>query len=133
MVPESFLYLNRLARLSPDTRVYSNTEPTMLFYDGRDAGVNITIGKDSRYYHPECPNVMWNDDRQSFGFTGVRRLFQELTRAWEQAGGRAGEPEVPTAEAVREEPGCPAAEAAGTDGARHVPEPENEEKGGGSR
>ncbi len=107
VVPESFVYLNRLARLSPDTRVYSNTEPTMLFYDGRDAGVNITIGKDSRYYHPECPNVMWNDDRQPFGFAGVRRLFQELGRAWEQA--------------------------AGPDGTRNVPEPGNEEKGGGSR
>ena len=84
VVPESFVYLNRLAQLSPDTRVYSNTEPTMLFYDGGEGEINITVGKDAAYYHPECPNVMWNDDCQPFGFAGVRRLFRELEQAWEQ-------------------------------------------------
>ena len=53
-------------------------EPTMLYYDGTDSGVTLTIGKDAGYYHKNCPNVLWNGERQPFGYAGVRRLFEAL-------------------------------------------------------
>ena len=38
---ENFIYIKQLAALSPETRVYSNMEPTMLYYDGENSGVNM--------------------------------------------------------------------------------------------
>ena len=81
LTAENFIYLKQLAKLSPDTKVFSNLEPTMLYYDASDCGVNLTIGKDAGYYHPECPNVVWNQDRQPYGYAGVRRLFEALLAA----------------------------------------------------
>ena len=84
---ENFIYIKQLAALSPETRVYSNMEPTMLYYDGENSGVNMAIGKDAVYYHQNCPNVMWNQDRQPYGYAGVRRLFEALTESenrWEE-------------------------------------------------
>lgn len=79
--PESYVYLNKIAALRPETRVYSNLEPTMLYYDGSQCPVDCTIGKDARYYHPDAPNVPWNSDLQPFGYQGVRDLFRALRAA----------------------------------------------------
>lgn len=78
---ENFVYLRQLAALSPETKVFSNLEPTMLYYDGSHSGVNMTIGKDAGYYHQDCPNVVWNQDRQPYGYAGVRHLFEALLAA----------------------------------------------------
>lgn len=78
---ESFFYLKHLARLSPQTEIFSNLEPSMLYYDGRDSGVTITIGRDAAFHHPDCPAVPWNDEIQPFGYDGVRRLFDALCAA----------------------------------------------------
>ena len=75
---ENFIYVKQLAQISPKTKVFSNLEPTMLYYDGSRSGVNLTIGKDAGYYHKECPNVLWNEERQPYGYAGVRRLFAAL-------------------------------------------------------
>ena len=75
---ENFIYVKQLAALSPETKVFSNLEPTMLYYDGTDSGVTLTIGKDAGYYHKNCPNVLWNGERQPYGYAGVRRLFEAL-------------------------------------------------------
>ena len=75
---ENFVYMKQLAALSPETKVFSNLEPTMLYYDGTDSEVNLTIGKDAGYYHKNCPNVLWNGERQPYGYAGVRRLFEAL-------------------------------------------------------
>ena len=75
---ENFVYMKQLAFLSPGTRVFSNMEPTMIYYDPAQSGVNITIGKDALYYHQDCPGLMWNQDEQPYGFAGVRRLFEAL-------------------------------------------------------
>ena len=75
---ENFVYMKQLALLSPETRVFSNMEPTMIYYDPAQSGVNITIGKDALYYHQDCPGLMWNQDEQPYGFAGVRRLFEAL-------------------------------------------------------
>ena len=75
---ENFVYVKQLAKISPDTKVFSNLEPTMLYYDKSQSGVNMTIGKDAGYYHKECSNVLWNEERQPYGYVGVRRLFEAL-------------------------------------------------------
>jgi nitrogenase molybdenum-cofactor synthesis protein NifE len=75
---ENFVYVRQLAKLSPKTKVFSNLEPSMLYYDGKESGVTITIGKDAGYYHKDCPNLLWNEERQPFGYAGVRRLFEAL-------------------------------------------------------
>nr|WP_296156607.1 nitrogenase component 1 [uncultured Blautia sp.] len=76
---ENFVYMRSLAELSPETKVFSNMEPTMIYYDPAESGVNITIGKDALYYHQDCPGLMWNQDTQPYGFSGVRHLFEALT------------------------------------------------------
>ena len=75
---ENFVYLKQIEKLSPDTKVFSNMEPTMLYYDEEKSGVTLTIGKDAGYYHQNCPNLLWNEDRQPYGYAGVRRLFEAL-------------------------------------------------------
>lgn len=70
-----FLYLEKIAKLSPDTRVYSNLEPTMIYYDCAKVPTDITIGKDAAYYHPEAAHLEWSDDIQPFGYAGVRHFF----------------------------------------------------------
>ena len=75
---ENFVYMKQLALLSPTTKVFSNMEPTMIYYEPKESGVHITIGKDALYYHQDCPGLMWNQDEQPFGFAGVRRLFEAL-------------------------------------------------------
>ena len=75
---ENFGFLKRLAEISPDTHVYSNMEPTMLYYDPSDCPVTVSVGKDAGYYHPESPVLNWNSDVQPFGYAGLRRFMEAL-------------------------------------------------------
>jgi len=77
----NFVYVKRLAELSPGTKIYSNLSPTMMYYRGRDAACDAVIGRDAMYYHPDRPGVPWNDERQPFGHAGVRALFEALSAA----------------------------------------------------
>ena len=78
---ENFVYIKRIAALSPDTRIYTNLSPTMLNYSCAEGEVDITIGKDAAYYHPGCPNVPFNDENKPFGFAGVKTLFTRMEEA----------------------------------------------------
>ena len=78
LTAENFVYLKNLSELSPQTKVFSNMEPTMIYYDSAKSDVNLAIGKDACYYHPDCPYVMWNGEEQPYGYAGVRRLFEQL-------------------------------------------------------
>ena len=75
---ENFVFLRRLAQLSPQTRVYSNMEPTMIHYDAADCPVDMALGKDAAWYHPEAARLDWNSDVQPYGYAGVRALFEAL-------------------------------------------------------
>lgn len=81
IAPEYYVYVNKLAQLSPETKIYSNLEPTMLYYRCSESAADLTIGKDAGYYHPDCPNVQWNSDVQPFGYEAVRDLFNALYEA----------------------------------------------------
>lgn len=80
---ENFIYIKKIAQLSPDTRIYTNLSPTMMYYDCGEGTADITIGKDAGYYHPGCRCVSWNQERQPFGYSGLWHLFEELTAAME--------------------------------------------------
>lgn len=76
-----FVYLEKIAELSPDTKVYSNLEPTMIYYDCAKTQADLTIGKDAAYYHPDAVHVEWSEDVQPFGYAGVRHFFETCDRA----------------------------------------------------
>ena len=82
---EDFVYIRQLARLSPETRIYTNLSPTMLYYDCSHADIDLTLGKDAEYYHPGSVNVPFNEERQPFGYEGVRLLFTQLKKALDLA------------------------------------------------
>lgn len=77
----NFAYIRKIAELSPQTRIYSNLSPTMLYYEPRDADIDAVIGKDAVYYHPGCPGVEWSEECQPFGYAGVKALFEALDAA----------------------------------------------------
>ena len=86
----NFRFLKRLAEISPDTKVYSNLSPSMMYFEGSDhkeaeneldTAIDICIGSDAMYYHPELPGVEWCEDSQPFGYDGVIRLFEMLDKA----------------------------------------------------
>ena len=92
---ENFIYIRQLKKLSPQTKIFSNMEPTMLYYDPAESGVTLTIGKDACYYHPNTKGIHWNEERQPFGYVGVRRLFEALELAvTEQAEGNVLQKQV---------------------------------------
>lgn len=78
---DEFVYLRHLQELSPDTRVYSNLSPSMLYYDGSEHPVDVTIGKDAAYYHDDSAHVFWDEEIQPFGYAGVQALLQKLDAA----------------------------------------------------
>lgn len=77
----NFVYVKKIAALSPATKIYSNLSPSMMFYDGKDAACNTVVGRDAMYYHPALPGVPWNEERQPFGYAGVSALFAALADA----------------------------------------------------
>ena len=83
---EDFIYIKKIADLSPDTRIYSNLEPTMLYYDLSDEKADITIGKDASYYHPDGASTEWSDDVQPFGYTGLIHFFDTCEKVLHAAG-----------------------------------------------
>ena len=85
--PEYAWYIGRLAECSPQTMVYSNMEPTMIYYDieeGRELPFAVAVGKDAGYYHPDAAFVPWNTDEQPFGYAGLRKLAEAILLSCEE-------------------------------------------------
>lgn len=74
----NFVYIRKIAAISPDTRIYTNLSPTMLNYDCSGCPADISVGQDAAYYHPDSVNVPWNDEHMPFGYAGLRDLFLEF-------------------------------------------------------
>lgn len=97
VTPEAFVYLKKIAKLSPSTRIYSNLHPSMALYKdfykekkknridewNPEEQISVTVGKDAGYYHPDLPNVPWNSDVQPYGFQALADLFMALGDAME--------------------------------------------------
>ena len=80
--PSDFFYIQRLAELSPDTRLYMNLSPSMVNYTEDQSPVDFVLGADAAYYHPHCRSVIWNDEQQPFGYQAVRDLFIRMKEAF---------------------------------------------------
>ncbi len=78
---ERLRYVTALSMISPDTRIYMNQSPSMTAYKAKEGEITVSIGKDAAYYHPECPNVSWDDGPQPFGYQAVRDLAGRLLKA----------------------------------------------------
>lgn len=78
LAPENYVFVKKLAELSPSTKLYCNMEPTMLYYDISNSKADITIGKDAGFYCPDIPNVSWNQDTEPLGYQGVRDLMNRV-------------------------------------------------------
>lgn len=76
----NFAFVKKIAQLSPETKIYSNLSPTMLYYEPCD-DIDAYIGKDCKYYHPECKGADFCGEVQPFGYAGVKKLFHELDNA----------------------------------------------------
>ena len=85
LAPENFVYVKNLAMLSPDTKIYCNMEPTMLYYKISSSKAQVTVGKDAKFYCPDIPNVAWNQDTRPFGYQGVRDLMNKVFEALKEA------------------------------------------------
>ncbi len=75
---EDFRYLQFLAEKSPTTRILSNMEPTMLYYDSSTCPCDVTLGKDAAFYQPQAKHVRFSEDEQPYGYAGIRRLMEEI-------------------------------------------------------
>ena len=75
----NFIFVKKLAEISPNTRIYSNLSPTMMNYVPSNR-VDAALGADACYYHRSKPGVEFNGENQPFGYRGVRMLFSELDR-----------------------------------------------------
>ena len=69
-------YIRMLAKVSPDTEVYTGISPTMLNYR-EDLKANLTIGNDIGGYFPEAAHLDFNDEVQPFGFRGLTELLRQ--------------------------------------------------------
>ena len=75
----NFVYLKKIAKLSPETRIYSNLSPTMLNYSPEGTSVDAVIGQDAMYYHFGKPGIKWNGEVRQFGYQAVNDLLDQLT------------------------------------------------------
>lgn len=82
-------YLHELAKCSPNTRIYSLLEPTMLCYR-EDRAVTLALGADACLCHPHAKHVTWNDEEQPFGYQAVRALFERMAEAMSGDADEAG-------------------------------------------
>lgn len=76
----NFIFVRKIAELSPETKIFSNLSPTMIFYE-EDCKPDAVIGSDAVYYHPDTAGVHFNEETQPFGYRGVELLFEKLDKA----------------------------------------------------
>lgn len=81
----NFVFVKKIAEISPETKIFSNLSPTMLYYEDK-GDLDAVIGNDAAYYHPYLPAVDFNEERQPFGYEGVRLLFDKLEKALTDGG-----------------------------------------------
>ena len=63
----------------------------MIYYEPGENPVDIVIGKDAVYYHPEAAQLEWSDDIQPFGYRGVKHFFEECERVLDEKNAKSEE------------------------------------------
>ena len=72
-----FPFLKQLAAVSPDTKVFTGISPSMVHYKP-DPAVQVTIGKDAAVSCPNAKHVLWNSEKQPFGYTAMNGLLEKM-------------------------------------------------------
>lgn len=80
---EDLPFIKEIAGLSPDTRIFTSTHPSML-EDPEGICADLCLGKDAKYFAPEAVCVPFSDDIQPFGFRGLELLLERIDAALEQ-------------------------------------------------
>lgn len=83
----NFVFIKRIAELSPETKIYSNLSPSMISYREQEKP-DFVIGQDAMYYHPQVPGLRWNGEAQPFGYSGVTALFREISKVLKGGSGK---------------------------------------------
>ncbi len=91
---ESFPYIDRLAEISPETKIYCNQNPSMYFYETENE-VDISLGADAAYYRKGVPNIPFNEDVQPFGFAAADRLYAEFDKVMSDGYKEEKKPDFP--------------------------------------
>lgn len=80
LTEDDFPFVEKLAKISPETKVFTGTEPSMLHY--RDTKItDLSIGKDAAIYCPSSKHVEWFREEQPFGYQAVNDLIDEMEEA----------------------------------------------------
>ncbi len=83
VLPMDTVHLEWLIQNSPQTRVLTNTHPTMPVFAAGEHPVDITIGFTAGYYCNCSRTVPLTLDVQPFGYRAVRYLLNAMIEAWE--------------------------------------------------
>ncbi len=86
--PGDLPYLRDLAALSPDTKIYLSTHPSMVKFDETDlapAEPHIALGMDAGLFRPSALSVPFCGDVQPFGYTGLIHLLDDMEAALKRA------------------------------------------------
>lgn len=77
--------LRKIHKIKPDLLVYSGVHPSMnaggRFPGSESSGIvpaDVCIGLDAGYFLPESISVCWNMERQTFGYSGMNALLDEI-------------------------------------------------------
>ena len=81
----NFIFIKKLAKISPETRICSNLSPTMLCYQ-TETEIDAVIGNDAMYYHKDLAGIGFQEEEQPFGYRGVILLFEKLAAVLQDKG-----------------------------------------------
>lgn len=75
-----FPYLREIAAVSPETRIYFGTSPSMINYRS-GCGADVALGRDAPWYEKGAAAVGFCSDVQPFGYRGLTAFLDEVEAA----------------------------------------------------
>lgn len=76
ITPRDTAILKRLLTIAPELPIYSGVHPSM--HGAALPAADAAVGLDLGYFMPEAVSICWNMERQTFGFTGLTALLDEI-------------------------------------------------------
>lgn len=70
--------IERIADIRPEFRILSGVHPSMI--SGGIEKADVIIGLDAGYFSPGSISVCWNTEKQTFGYSGINALLDEVER-----------------------------------------------------
>lgn len=76
ITPRDVVILKRLQTINPDLPIYSGVHPSM--HGAVLPQADVALGLDVGYFLPDAVSVRWSMERQTFGFSGLIALLDEI-------------------------------------------------------